>query len=80
MSKIPNIKAGDLLICREDRAPWIVLDAMPYSRKVYGTLVPAAERKKFLVMDHAGERMWLVATAVKVRCYLPGDPWFNDIR
>tara|TARA_B100000900_G_scaffold366130_1_gene341817 strand:- start:2249 stop:2488 length:240 start_codon:yes stop_codon:yes gene_type:complete len=79
MSKISNIEVGDLLISREGKAPWIVLESKPYHKKAYGTLVPTG-RKKILVMSHAGQKEWLVDTAVKVRFYLPGDPWFEDIR
>jgi len=80
MSKIPNIEVGDLLINRKTKTPWIVLESKPYNRKAYGALVPAPRRKKFLVVNHAGHKEWVIDTALKVSFYLPCDPWFKDIR
>jgi len=49
-------------------------------KKSYGAGPSGSDRKNFLLLATNGRQMWQVDTALKVEYYLPGDPWFDDIR
>jgi len=80
MSRIDKIKEGDLLINRTTKKPYIVLEINRYQRKVYGSGSSGSTRKKFLLLSHQGRQTWKVDTEVKVNYYLPGSPYYDDIR
>ena len=80
MNRTDNIKEGDLVVRRGNKKPYIVLEVKRYQRKVYGAGPSGAERKNFLLLSTNGRQRWQVDTALKVEYYLPGDPWFDDIR
>ena len=78
MAKIDKIKEGDLVVSRANKKAHIVLEIQKYHKSVYGSSVPM--RKKFLLLFPDGRQRWKIDTALKVEYYLPGDPWFDDIR
>jgi hypothetical protein len=80
MSRIDKVKEGDLLVNRTTKKPYIVLEVKRYQRKVYGAGPSGNSRKKCLLLFPDGKQKWIVDTALKVGFYLPGDPWFDDIR
>ncbi len=80
MSRIDNLKEGDLVVNRITKKPYIVLEIKRYHRKVYGAGPSRSNRKKFLLLSPDGRQCWQVDAALKVEFYLPGDPWFDDIR
>jgi len=80
MAKIDKLKEGDLVIHRGNKKPYIVLEIKKHQRRVYGSGTSGNERKKFLLLFPDGRQQWKVDTALKVEYYLPGDPWFDDIR
>jgi hypothetical protein len=80
MGKIDKLKEGDLVVRRGNKKPYIVLAITKYERKVYGAGPSGSDRKNFLLLSTNGRQMWQVDTALKVEYYLPGDPWFDDIR
>jgi len=80
MSRIDKIKEGDLVVRRADKKPYIVLEISRYKKRLYGTRTSGSERKKFLLLFPNGRQKWEIDTALKVEYYLPGDPWFDDIR
>jgi len=80
MSSIDKIKEGDLLVNRTTKKPYIVLEIKRYHRKVYGAGPSGSNRKKFLLLSPDGRQSWQVDTALKVGYYLPGEPYFDDIR
>jgi len=80
MSRIDKIKEGDLVINRRTKKPHIVLEVKKYQKKVYGAGPSGNVRKRFLLLLPNGRQKWKVDTALKVEYYLPGDPWFDDIR
>ena len=80
MSRIDRVKVGDLVVRRGDKKPYIVLEIKRYHRKVYGAGPSGSNRKKFLLLSPDGRQSWQVDTALKVGYYLPGEPYFDDIR
>jgi hypothetical protein len=80
MSRIHKLKEGDLLVRRADKKPYIVLEIKSYKRKVYGAGPSGENRKIFSLLSPAGKTKIVRDTSVKVEFYLPGDPWFDDIR
>ena len=80
MSRIDKLKEGDLVVRRADKRPCIVLEIKRYHKKVYGAGREKSRRKKCLILFPDGKQKWVVDTALKVGFYLPGDPWFDDIR
>ena len=80
MAKIDKLKEGDLVVHRGSKTPYIVLEIKKYHKRVYGSGSPGSIRKKFLLLYPNGRQMWQIDTALKVEYYLPGDPWFDDIR
>ena len=80
MAKIDKIKEGDLVVSRANKKAYIVLEIKRYQRKVYGAGPSGSNRKKFLLLFPDGRQRWKIDTALKVEYYLPGDPWFDDIR
>ncbi len=80
MSRIDNLKEGDLVVNRTTKKPYIVLEIKRYHRKVYGAGPSGSNRKKFLLLSPDGRQSWQVDTALKVNYYLPGSPYFDDIR
>jgi len=80
MSRIDKIKEGDLVVRRADKKPYIVLEISRYKKRLYGTRTSGSERKKFLLLFPNGRQKWEIDTALKVEYYLPGAPWFDDIR
>ena len=80
MAKIDKLKEGDLVVHRGSKKPYIVLEIQKYHKRVYGSGSPGSMRKKFLLLFPDGRQKWKVDTALKVEYYLPGDPWFDDIR
>jgi len=80
MGRIDKIKEGDLVVRRADKKPYIVLEISRYKKRLYGTRTSGSERKKFLLLFPNGRQKWEIDTALKVEYYLPGDPWFDDIR
>ena len=80
MSRIEKIKEGDLVVSRENKKAHIVLEIRKYQRRVYGAGPSGNVRKQFLLLFPDGRQKWKVDTALKVEYYLPGDPWFDDIR
>ena len=80
MGKIDKLKEGDLVVHRGSKKPYIVLEIKKYHKRVYGSGSPGSIRKKFLLLYPNGRQMWQIDTALKVEYYLPGDPWFDDIR
>ena len=80
MSRIDKLKEGDLVVSRANKKPHIVLEVKKYQKKVYGAGPSGTERKNFLLLSTNGRQRWQVDTALKVEYYLPGDPWFDDIR
>ena len=80
MAKIDNLKEGDLVVHRGSKKPYIVLEIKKYHKRVYGSGSPGSIRKKFLLLYPNGRQMWQIDSALKVEYYLPGDPWFDDIR
>ena len=80
MDRIDKIKEGDLVVRRADKKPYIVLEISRYKKRLYGTRTSGSERKKFLLLFPNGRQKWEIDTALKVEYYLPGDPWFDDIR
>lgn len=80
MAKIDKLKEGDLVVHRGSKKPYIVLEIKKYHKRVYGSGSPGSIRKKFLLLYPNGRQMWQIDTALKVEYYLPGDPWFDDIR
>ena len=80
MSRIDKIKEGDLIVNRSNKKPYIVLEIKKHQRRVYGSGASSSERKKFLLLFPNGRQKWKIDTALKVEYYLPGDPWFDDIR
>ena len=80
MSRVEKIKEADLLVNRKTKKPYIVLEVKRYQRKVYGSGPSGSKRKRFLLLSHEGRQMWKVDTALKVEYYLPGSPYFDDIR
>ena len=75
----PNLKIGDLVVKRATKKCYIVLEVKPYRRHAYGAK-RADSRRRILVVSPTGKQTWKVDTALKVEFYLPGDPWFDDIR
>ena len=80
MAKIDKLKEGDLVVHRGSKRPYIVLEIKRYQKRVYGSGSPGSMRKKFLLLFPDGRQRWKIDTALKVEYYLPGDPWFDDIR
>jgi hypothetical protein len=80
MGKIDKLKEGDLVVRRGNKKPYIVLAIRKYERKVYGAGPSGSNRKRFLLLCPDGKQKWWKDTALKVEYYLPGDPWFDDIR
>ena len=81
MAKIDKIKEGDLVVKRSNKKPHIVLEISRYQKRLYGAGgTTTSHRKKFLLLSPDGHQSWKVDTALKVEYYLPGDPWFDDIR
>tara|TARA_R100000234_G_scaffold101204_1_gene70233 strand:- start:179 stop:421 length:243 start_codon:yes stop_codon:yes gene_type:complete len=80
MGKIDKLKEGDLVVHRDSKRPYIVLEISKHHRVAYGSGGPASSRKKFLLLFPDGRQRWKIDTALKVEYYLPGDPWFDDIR
>jgi hypothetical protein len=80
MSRVDNLKEGDLVVNRTTKKPYIVLEIKRYHRKVYGAGPSGSNRKKFLLLSPDGRQSWQVDTALKVEYYLPGEPYFDDIR
>ena len=80
MAKIDKLKEGDLIIHRGSKKPYIVLEIKRRKKKSYGAGPSGSYRKNFLLLATNGRQMWQVDTALKVEYYLPGDPWFDDIR
>ena len=80
MSRIHKLKEGDLLVRRADKKPYIVLEIKSYKRKVYGAGPSGENRKIFSLLSPAGKTKIVRDTTIKVEFYLPGDPWFDDIR
>ena len=80
MAKIDKIKEGDLIVHRGSKKPYIVLAITKYERKVYGAGPSGSNRKRFLLLCPDGKQKWRKDTVLKVEYYLPGDPWFDDIR
>jgi hypothetical protein len=81
MAKIDKIKEGDLVVKRSNKKPHIVLEISRYQKRLYGAGgTTTTHRKKFLLLYPDGRQMWKIDTALKVEYYLPGDPWFDDIR
>ena len=80
MAKIDKIKEGDLIVHRGSKKPYIVLEIKRRRKKSYGAGPSGSDRKNFLLLATNGRQMWQVDTALKVEYYLPGDPWFDDIR
>jgi len=77
----PNLKIGDLVVKRATKKCYIVLEVKPYRRKAYGGQdARVVRRRRILVVSPTGKQTWKVDTALKVEFYLPGDPWFDDIR
>ena len=80
MGRIDNVKEGDLIVNRSNKKPYIVLEIKKHQRRVYGSGASSSERKKFLLLFPNGRQKWKIDTTLKVEYYLPGDPWFDDIR
>ena len=80
MSSIDKIKECDLLVNRTTKKPYIVLEVKRYQRKVYGSGPSGSKRKRFLLLSHEGRQMWKMDTELKVSYYLPGSPYYDDIR
>ena len=80
MSRIHKLKEGDLLVRRADKKPYIVLEIRKYRRKVYGAGPSGENRKTFTLLSPEGKQRNFRDTTIKVEFYLPGDPWFDDIR
>ena len=80
MAKIDKLKEGDLVVRRGNKKPYIVLAITKYERKVYGAGPSGSNRKRFLLLCPDGKQKWRKDTVLKVEYYLPGDPWFDDIR
>ncbi len=80
MAKIDKIKEGDLIVHRTNKKPYIVLAITKYERKVYGAGPSGSNRKRFLLLFPDGRQRWQIDISLKVEYYLPGDPWFDDIR
>jgi len=80
MGRVDKIKEGDLVVRRADKKPCIVLEVARYHKKNYGPMAGARHRKKCLLLFPDGKQKWIVDTALKVGFYLPGDPYYDDIR
>lgn len=80
MSRIDKIKEGDLVIRRGNKKPYIVLEIKRYKRKAYGSGPSGEHRKSFTLLSPEGKQLSFRDTSLKVEFYLPGDPWFDDIR
>jgi hypothetical protein len=80
MNKIDLIKEGDLIVRRQNKKPHIVLQIKNVSRTVYGSKGAGEARKNFLLLLPNGRQKWTLDTTLKTQFYLPGDPWFDDIR
>ena len=80
MNRTDNIKEGDLVVRRGNKKPYIVLEVKRYQRKVYGAGPSGNRRKKFLLLSPDGRQSWKIDTTMKVEFYLPGSPYFDDIR
>ena len=82
MGRIDKIKEGDLVVRRGDKKPYIVLEITRYHKKVYGAspALSGKNRKKFLLLCPDGRQKWWIDTALKVGFYLPGHPFFDEIR
>jgi len=80
MGRIDKIKEGDLVVRRGDKKPYIVLEITRYHKKAYGAGPSGNNRKKFLLLCPDGRQKWWIDTSLKVEYYLPGDPFFDDIR
>jgi hypothetical protein len=81
MAKIDKIKEGDLVVKRSNKKPHIVLEISRYQKRLYGAGgTTTTHRKKFLLLFPNGRQKWEIDTVLKVEYYLPGDPWFDDIR
>ena len=79
MSRTERLKIGDLVVERKTKKSFIVLRRENYyTRTMYGKTT--GTRKRFLVMSPTGRQSWKVDTAMKVEFFLPGDPYFDDIR
>jgi hypothetical protein len=78
MSRIDKIKEGDLLVNRTTKKPYIVLEIKRYTRKAYGSSGPP--RKAFKLFSPEGKQFLIKDIALKVEYYLPGEPYFDDIR
>ena len=76
-----SLQVGDLVIQRSTKKAFIVLEVKPYRKVGYGNQRSAPNhRMRFLVVSPTGKQTWKVDTALKVEYYLPGDPWYDDIR
>ena len=76
-----SLQIGDLVVKRATKKCYIVLEVKPYRRVGYGNQRSEAKRRmRFLVVSPTGKQTWKVDTALKVEYYLPGDPWYDDIR
>ena len=80
MSRVDKIKEGDLLVNRKTKKPYIVLEIKRRKKKSYGAGPSGSERKNFLLLATNGRQKWRLDTALKVEYYLPGDPYYDDIR
>ena len=80
MAKIDKIKEGDLVVRRGNKRPYIVLEIKRYRKKAYGSGPSGQPRKAFKLLSSDGRQFLIKDTALKVEYYLPGDPWFDDIR
>ena len=80
MAKIDKIKEGDLVVRRANKKAHIVLEIKRYTKKVYGAGPSGEPRKAFKLLSPNGRQFLIKDTALIVEYYLPGDPWFDDIR
>ena len=80
MGKIDKLKEGGLVVHRGSKRPYIVLEIKRYRKKAYGSGPSGQPRKAFKLLSPDGRQFLIKDTALKVEYYLPGDPFFDDIR
>lgn len=80
MSRLNKLSKGDLVVSRRGKVPYIVLDVRKYHRKAYGAAHETKARMKFLLLSPQGRQVWKIDTQLKVEYYLPGEPYFDDVR
>ena len=81
LQQLAMLKTGDLVVERKTKKSFIILEQKKSRyRSSYGSpRHDGPDRLCFLIISPDGRQKWLYDTELKVKFYLPGDAWLDEV-